>query len=528
MVTLLHQSIERHAAERPTHVAFRCRGEELSYGDLHRRASQLARHLIGQGVHPMDRVGIFMGKQLAMPIALYGILAAGAAYVPIDPRSRLERLEFILRDCGIQILITDHTKMELLAKIASRGKTLLRHVVGLPESSAAGSLTSASWKSLRELPEPFPSPRPQEDDLAYIMYTSGSTGVPKGLMHTHRSGLAYARHAIDLYQVRPDDVLGNHAPLHFDISTFEFLAGPLAGATSVLMAEEELMFPSALPALIERERLTFWYSVPLALIQLASSPQLAEHDLSSLRWILFGGEPFPPKYLAQLMESLPSASFCNVYGPAEVNQCTCHIVNRESFDPDAPIPIGRVWDGARAVILVDHDQPAPAGQAGQLAVSSPTMMQGYWGRPDLNANAFHVEEPLPGFTRRYYRTGDIFRQDPDGTLHFLGRNDRQVKLRGYRIELDEVEAAFTAQSNVKEAAAFLSTLGGEEKHIVTAILPATAESFDPADALKLAKQRLPHYALPSRVEVLSDFPRTTSGKIDRRRLAESYETAPAS
>jgi len=522
MIALLHHSLARQAAQRPGRQAFRCRGDSLTYQELFTRSSQLAHALRELGLKPMERVGILMGKQIELPVATYGILAAGGCYVPIDPNATQSRIEFILRDCGIQILITSETRRRMVETIAGSGSTPLRHAIGLPEGTA-GLLQALPWSALETHPSSPPACETVEDDLAYIMYTSGSTGVPKGLMHTHRSGLAYARYSADLYNVGPDDVLGNHAPLHFDISTFEFLTGPYVGATSVLIPEEEIMFPAGLPRLIERERFTFWYSVPLALVHLVTRGDLASADLSSLRWVLFGGEPFPPKHLHALMKRLPHSRFCNVYGPAEVNQCTFYHVPSDFPDTSEAVPLGAAWPGARLLLVDEQDQPVEPGEPGQLLVASATCMQGYWARPDLNERAFFIEEPLPGFRRRYYRTGDMARFDSNGLLHFLGRRDRQIKIRGYRLELDEVEAAFTAQASVEEASAIAAPGEDGENQIRVFVLPRHAAAFEPADALLQARTRLPSYAVPGRLEVVTSFPRTATGKIDRTKLSRPHE-----
>lgn len=524
---LLYHSILKQADQQPSRQAFRCRGEILTRQDLLQQAAQLANALKTLGLHPLDRVGVLMNKEIRMPVAVYGVLMAGGCYVPIDPAAPQERVEFILRDCGIKILIASDSKRRILARIAAAGQTPLRHIIGLSEKAAA-RVEVLTWDGIARGDCNPPLNQGQEDDLAYIMYTSGSTGLPKGLMHTHRSGLAYARYSAQRYGVSAADVLGNHAPLHFDISTFEFLTGPYAGAVSVLIPEEEMFFPASLAKLIEREELTFWYSVPLALIQMLTRGELEKIDASRLRWVLFGGEPFPPKYLQGLVACLPGARFCNVYGPAEVNQCTYYNVPPGFVDTGQPLPIGTLWEGARGLMVDEDDRPVEDGETGELLISSPTMMQGYWGREDLNQRAFYLEEPAPGFTRRYYRTGDLFRRDPQGLLHFLGRKDRQIKIRGHRLELDEVEAVFTAQPEVLEAAAVTVRDGEGEKEIVLAVTLRQANGFDAGKALELARRRLPHYGIPSRIEVVPSFPRTTSGKIDRVELAKRYEPAPVS
>ncbi len=523
MIYLLQNSIAKHATERPNAAAFRCRDESLNYQDLFERSSQLANTLKNLGLKNLDRVGIYMNKGIEIPISVYGILSAGGAYVPIDPTLPSDRINYMLGDCEIEFLVTTQTKLRQVEKIAEGELSTLRFVIGLPENSIS-NIQSISWESVENFESIPPKTTTQEDDLAYIMYTSGSTGRPKGLMHTHRSGLAYARYSSSQYEVTPEDILGNHAPLHFDISTFEFLTGPYVGACSVIIPEEELVFPQSLIELIKHERLTFWYSVPLALVQMITRGNLKPGDLPSLQWVLFGGEPISPKYLEKLIQAVPNARFCNVYGPAEVNQCTYYNIPLDFRANETPVPIGSSWAGASLLIVDENDQPVRQNELGELLVSSSTMMQGYWGKPELNRNAFYIENTVSNFQRRFYRTGDLVRKDSQGVIHFSGRKDRQIKIRGYRVELDEIEAVFTAQREVEEAVAVVIDSESDEKQIVVAIIARPLETFDPKKASLIAKEKLPAYGNPNHIVELQTIPRTPTGKPDRIALAAQLPT----
>ena len=524
MHLLLHKSVDEAANHHGAQEAFRYQGASLDYETLAERSNRLANILIETGVRSMDRVGIYMLKGLELPVAIYGILKAGAAYVPIDPGAPPSRIRAIVEDCGIRHLVTNDSRARQAMRLAA-ALPGLEWVIGSGTGAAAGGTRSLGWVEVESAGAQDPGVRITEHDLAYIMYTSGSTGVPKGLMHTHHSGMSYARLSAKTYGVGPTDRLGNHSPLHFDMSTFEYLTGPLCGSTTVIIPEETTVFPVSLAELIEREKLTFWYSVPLALIQLVTQGEIERFDGSSLRWVLFGGEPFPPKYLWRLMRAWPQARFSNSYGPAEVNQCTYYHVPREDLDSSQPIPIGRVWEGAEGRIVDADDQEVAVGEAGELLIRAPTMMRGYWARPDLNETAFLIQEPLPNYQKRFYRTGDLVRDQGDGHLQFLGRKDRQVKVRGYRVELDEVENVLGALEEVAEAGAVAITTGEGERAIVAAISVTPGLDCDPSRVRRLCGERLPPYAVPQRIEVLDSFPRTGSGKIDRRTLAEDLQPA---
>ena len=260
MVYLLPQIVDRSAEKFSERKAFRYYGEALSYAELSSRSNQLARTLTSQGVRRRDRVGIFMNKCLEMPLAVYGIMKAGAAYVPIDPAAPAARLKYIFQHCGIQVLITQVSKLKILSEII--GETQLDCLVGIDETSDL-TIRSVPWQEdLPDIPEsisPLSFVGGCARSLAYIMYTSGSTGEPKGIMHTHHSGLSYAKLSAETYRLHEKDILGNHSPLHFDMSTFEFFSGPLKGACTVLIPEEYTKLPASLSNLIDDERVARLY-----------------------------------------------------------------------------------------------------------------------------------------------------------------------------------------------------------------------------------------------------------------------------
>ncbi len=521
MPYLLSQIIEKSASSNPDKAALRFNGKNLSYAELVRRADNLAWLLQDCGVRKLDRVGVFLNKSLETVVAIYAIMRAGAVYVPLDPRSPLSRLQFMLHDCGIRHLITHEAQLDAVKELVAH-ESLLTHIVGIPVISIEG-INAIAWEEIYAMPGSHPrDPGSMEQDLAYIMYTSGSTGNPKGLMHTHSSGLSYTRMSALTYDVRPEDVISNHSPLHFDMSTFDYFTSLLAGATTVIIPEAYTKLPASLSQLIQSERMTIWYSVPFALIQLLLRGALPSRNLSTLRWVLFGGEPFPPKHLKALMELWPHARFSNVYGPAEVNQCTYYHVPPLTED-DESVPIGKVWENACGLILDENDQEVSDGEIGELLVRTPTMMRGYWNRPDLNERAFYRRQLFHNYEEVYYHTGDLVQVQTDGNMKFLGRKDRQVKTRGYRVELDEVENALGNHPQVEEAAVF--AIPGEEgsQHIEAAVILKTGETVQEKELKSHLASLLPWYALPQRVLVLKEFPRTGSGKIDRRQLSQQAQ-----
>jgi len=287
----------------------------------------------------------------------------------------------------------------------------------------------------------------------------------------------------------------------------------------VIIKDAYTKLPASLSGLIEEEKLTIWYSVPLALVQLLLHGVLVNRDLSTLRWVLFGGEHFSAKYLASLMAIWPHARFSNVYGPAEVNQCT--YFNLETPPGiDHPIPIGQVWGNTEYKILSDDDSVAAPGTAGELVIRSATMMKGYWNNPELSRKSFYRTTDAAGQDQLFYRTGDLVNTDDSGWLILLGRRDSQVKIRGYRVEPDEIEAILKMHPGVQDAVVIATEKHEGEKELLAAVIPMPESNPEQAELLKHCRNILPPYALPQRILVVPAFPRTRSEKIDRRQIKE--------
>ena len=516
MVFLLPQAVTRSAERVPDQEAVRFAGQSLTYEELAAKSNSLAHVLLEIGVGRGDRVGIFMNKGLESAVSVYGIMKAGAAYVPLDPFAPVDRLNYAIRDCGIRFLVTNTTKSRALRQILAR-ENPLSTLVGIPDGEVP--LPSVPWDEVYRAPTgDVPDSGLTEQDLAYILYTSGSTGDPKGIMHTHRSGLTFVEWGVATYELRDSDRLSNHAPLHFDLSTFDFFASALAGATTVIIPEALTKFPVNLSKLIQAEQITVWYSVPFALIQLLLRGAMERFDLSSLRWVLFAGEPFPTKHLRALMTALPHARFSNLYGPAETNVCTYYHVPPLPEDSNEPIPIGGACANVEAMVVDEDDQPLPAGEVGELLIRSPLVMRGYWGQPEMTERGFFRRPVSSGYEDVFYRTGDLVELQADGNFKYLGRKDRQIKTRGYRVELDEVEVALLSYAGVEEAAVYPVPDGEGSNLIEAAVTAKPGTELETAALISHLSDRLPPYAVPVQIAVMETFPRTFTGKINRREL----------
>lgn len=496
-------------------------GTTLSYGALEEGSNRLARSLAAHGVRRGDRVALWLPKSPEAIVALHGIMKAGAAYVPVDPAAPPARLAFIARDCAVAGLVTLAGRAPALQEAFRDGAPM--RAAWLADDPTAGGAPAVAgvpavpWGALAaESGAGFDNPA-GADDLAYVLYTSGSTGEPKGVMLTHRNGLCFVDWAVRVFGVTRDDRLANHAPFHFDLSTFDLFAAALAGAPVYPVSARAAAFPAAVARQWAADRLTVWYATPSSLILMMTRGGLGGLDLSALRVLLFAGEVFPVKYLRELIRLAPRARFANLYGPTETNVCTWHDVTAPP-EGDAPLPIGRACPYDEALVLGEDLRPAARGEVGELWIRGASVMRGYWGRPERTARSLRDPD---GAGTPAYRTGDLVRERPDGALEFLGRRDHQVKTRGYRVELGEIETTLHRHPLVDEAVV-VAVPDDEIGHRLRAVIVAKPGAAIDAGALReYCAGTLPRYMVPETVEFRAHLPRTSSGKVDRRALAES-------
>jgi amino acid adenylation domain-containing protein len=522
MASLLHHLLSEAADRDPDHEAVRIRGRSLTYGELEVMADGIATTLAGSGVARGDRVGLHLPKSVEMVAAVYGVMRAGAAYVPLDPRAPAARIGVIANDCELAGLVTTPDRAATLLPLLERGD--LRTIILADDDGPTEVDLPVATVSFDEAITAGPDPRVGgiDTDLAYILYTSGSTGIPKGVMLSHRHALNFVRWCASVLDVGPDDTLSNHAPLHFDLSVFDLYLSALAGATVAPVAEELTYLGAELGAFVENEAVTVWYSVPSALILLARSLRSPD-QLASLRTVVFAGEVYPTPQLRRLQELVPRASLWNLYGPTETNVCTYYRVDQLPDDHVA-IPIGRACENTEVFAVTEDGRVAGVGETGELHVRGTAVMDGYWRRPELSASVL-VPDPRqlePG--QPVYRTGDLVRPGADGNYEFLGRRDHQIKSRGYRIELGDIEAALGADPTLAESAAVAVPHPEWGTAVVAWVVPRNGTAVDERTVRGRAARLLPRYMVPARVEVTDALPRTSNGKIDRQRLLASTAT----
>lgn len=505
---MLNNLLSQAAAADPAREALVGLDSRLTWEQFEHVTACVATGLREAGLAPGERVGIACLKDTQSYVAAHGILRAGGVVVPIDPMAPPLAAREVLAHAQVSALIGDARTIGPL-EAWSVSEVDLRCVM---VAGDIGDSRATDWQDVVDGDVSRFDPGTRPDDPAYLIYTSGSTGRPKGIVHTHASALAYAERAVSAHGLTSLDRVAGIAPFHFDQATFELYAAPLARAAVVVMGEPHIRFPASFTERSEAEQVTVWYSVPSLFQQVNDRGAVCDRDLSDLRLILYGGEPYPGGDLAALMAALPRASVTNVYGPAEVNECTNHPVRGLSVD-GGDISIGRPWDGVEVLVVDESGQSVGVGEPGELWVSAPTVMQGYWRDPDLTAAAMTSRADGPP----WYATGDVVVADREGQLWFKGRRDNQVKVRGVRLELEAVESVVADAPGVGHAVVGPAGPPGEASHLA-AVVSRVDDTFDPSIVRRWCAEKLTPIAVPRTIEVRDDFPLTASGKIDRARI----------
>jgi amino acid adenylation domain-containing protein len=513
-VANLADYIERSAASFPDRVAVVDPDETpVTYRQLDARAERFAAFLTSRGVGPGDRVALILPKSAVAVTAILGILKARAAYVPIDCTAPASRARTILADCGVKCVCVDARLRSGISEGCLGPDTVLVVVGGDP-----GVPSAVPWPEALEhnLPAPERAGR-SLDDLAYIFYTSGSTGVPKGVTLSQANALSFVDWCSSVFRPTAADRFSSHAPMHFDQSTLDFFVSLKHGASVHLIDDETGKDPKALAAFIERRRLTVWFSAPSILRLMTEYGNLGTHKCPDLRLVLFSGEVFPVKHLRQLTKFWPKPEYYNLYGPTETNVCTYFKIPLPIPDfRGEPYPIGRPCPYCNAKVMNGGGGIAAPGEEGILHISGASVFQGYWNRPEQTRMAFtHDANGV-----RWYSTGDVVREEDGEGFIYLGRRDRMVKRHGYRIELDEVECALYRHERMREAGVIaLPAPGGDTK--IVAYLAAAGEPKPGVLELKMyCGQHLPKYMNPDIFRFVDALPRTSTGKVDYQTLVK--------
>jgi len=480
-------------------------GEVTSYAQLDQLSNRIARFLVGRGLRRGDVVALFHDKSPAAFAAMLACLKAGLIYTNLDSDSPWERLRKILQTSEPKAIINGFLELPHPARLAE-GRA---PVINLRQPEIGAELQSLDFSESAHLADVTGA------DPAYIMFTSGSTGNPKGAVMSHTNLLHFIAWTQERFQLTTEDILSNANPIYFDNSVFDFYGAIFSGASIVPVSSQQTRDPRQLVEIINRMGCTIWFSVPSLLVYLLTTRALTANDFPSVRKIIFGGEGFPKPKLKQLYDLFGGgADLENVYGPTE---CTCicsahTIVPSDFADMQALATLGFLAANFDYEIL-------PTGEdmdAGELFLRGPKVGLGYYNDPERTAKVFVQNPRHRHFTDIGYRTGDLVRRDAKGRLNFVGRMDFQIKHMGYRIELEEIEAALNAVTGVKECAVIYRKLGdglGEIIGFATLARPKAPEKL-----IQDVAEIIPPYMVPKRVTVLEGLPKNANGKIDRLAL----------
>lgn len=499
--------------------------ESLTYAEIETQSDRLAAILIEQGCRPGDRVAMLMPKSPDAIVVMHAALKAGCAYVPLDPASPAPRIAHVIRAAEPLLILTVADQAGLLTELAKEVTLPGLGVIDaneFDEDGIAAGFGRSDWKSFDAS---FSMPSTTADDIAHLLFTSGSTGVPKGVMITHRNVEAFIGWALTEFGIKADDRISGHPPLHFDLSTFDIFGTFAAGAQLHLVPHSLNLNPRRLAAMIRDTGLTQWFSVPSALGLMTKFKAVEDGDFPELERLIWCGEVLPTPILRDWMQRLPHVRFTNLYGPTEATIASSYFhIPGLPADDAAPIPIGRACLDEELLVLDDELRPAPTGEIGDLYIAGVGLSPGYWRDPEKTAAAF-LPDPRSDDGARIYRTGDLARVDGDGLFHFLGRADSQIKSRGYRIELGEIETALGALPGISECAVVGVDLGGFEGTTIAAAFATDNGGELTAPGLrKQLLEALPAYMLPSRWLELPSLPKNQNGKIDRPALRARFET----
>ncbi|GHO46314.1 non-ribosomal peptide synthetase [Ktedonospora formicarum] len=498
----IQQLFEQQVERTPDAIALIDTDGSMTFNELNGRANQLAHFLLSQGLEQEAHIGVALERSRAQVITLLGILKAGGTYVPLDPAYPRERLRFMLEDAHIHLVLTQE-----------------KHLDALPLADAHAFCLDREAEILTQQPQENPLARTTGDSIAYLLYTSGSTGRPKGVLGTHRGALNRFQWMWNRFPFAPDEVCAQKTTLNFVDAVWETFGPLLQGVRIVLVPDDTLKDPQRFLDLLARECVTRLVLVPSLLrVLLESEPDLQARVPLLRHWIC-SGETLPLDLAQRFQTAMPQSRLLNLYGSSEVAaDATCY-----ELPPHAQqVLIGRPIANMHAYLLDAQRRPVPVGVPGELYIGGDGVARGYFERDELTRTVFLTDPLHPDSARRFFKTGDWARYLPDGNLEYLGRVDQQVKLRGMRLELGEVEAILNAHEAVREAVAIV-----REERLIAYVAPAKDQQVASEALRKHLSASLPAYMVPSLFVTLEKLPQTPNGKIDRRALPVPDATAQA-
>ncbi len=511
--------VQRAAGQTPDAVAVIAPDRTLTYAQLHAWSLEIAERLRNMGVQRGDRVAVYELKSAAAIAGILGILEAGAAYVPIDPEAPPSRMRFMVQHCGARVLMTSGGPFERLQGVYDTSPT---ESLVIPDDAEIEDAFCSSVVRRSDAPPSAPPPsdprHPSDSDLAYVLYTSGSTGAPQGVAVTHRQALSFVLPVARDLRFGVDDVVASHAPLTIDLSVLDLFGTFAAGAKLALIPEPWLDSVDKIGEFVESNRVSVWNSVAPALVSLIRGDAFAHRDVSGLRTIIFAGEPMSWRHIRQLRTQVPRAELVNIYGQTEAGLSCRFRVTSIPDEDDMPVPIGRPFHNYDVLLLDQEGNVVTTpNREGELLVISTAVASGYWNAPERTNSAFILNPLQPVLKQAVFRTGDRAVYDSRGQLVFRGRRDRIVKVRGYRVDLGEVESIAKVERSVEDAAVVAVPHPDVGYRLVLFVVSEKSEEQERFLREQLSR-RLPAYMLPNQIFFLTRMPKTRTGRLDSRAL----------
>jgi amino acid adenylation domain-containing protein len=523
---VLHHRLSARAERSPDGLAIAMADDTLTYAEAEAAANRLAALLRQLGTVDGDRIALVCPKSPATVVAMLACLKVGALYVPIDTATPPARIALILRAVEARAIFSVPEAVELLDALAAEGVVdAATPIISLEADEIVGDAVRSvasrtDWAMLDASPVDLAV---SDDHAAHVLFTSGSTGVPKGVVITHANVATFVDWAVRYFGIGPDDRLSGHTPFHFDLSTLDIYGTITSGASLHLVPAQTSIVPQRMAAFIRDTALTQWFSVPSVLSYLAKFDTVADGDFPDLRRVMWCGEVLPVPTLIHWMQRLPHVQFTNLYGPTEATIASSYYTMPECPRSETEqVPIGVACDGEELVVL-DGGVEADPKATGEIHIGGVGLSPGYWRDPEKTASVF-VADPRPGREgERLYRTGDLGWRDEDDVVHFIGRADTQVKTRGYRVELGEIEVALDSIDALRESAVVGVTSEGFEGTAICCAYVSGEHEVGPADIRAALAKRVPNYMIPSRWQGFDALPRNANGKVDRPHLRQMFE-----
>ena len=520
---LLSHLLENSAKKTPGKTAIRAGKNSITYKDLNDASSRLASLLLQCGSKQGDLIPVYLDKSISAIMSIFAILKAGAAYIPLDTKSPLNRVQYILDNSNAKFLITESSKIPTISCLHRQhpfSKVILvdnKNARNIEGQSDTVNITSFDPHDT-SVTGSFVTHRVSAETQAYVLYTSGSTGYPKGVVLSHRNALSFINWAYSYFGISDDDVFSSHAPLHFDLSIFDIFVSIKAGAEICLLPQSISSFPVSLGKFIETNNITTWYSVPSVLIDMLTHGNLSPLNLDHVRRIIYAGEPFPVKYLKELMTQIPEALYYNLYGPTETNVITFYQIDASIQEVNGDIPIGRACPYANIRVITEDGRIASEGEKGELLVNGDSLMIGYLNKPDLTSQTIKQVYLPNEEAEKYYFTGDIVEVLDGDNLRFVGRKDHMVKIKGFRVEIEEIEANLMRLDCIKEC---IVTAVERENYgsVLKAFVVLKEKGIDPMKIRTFLKDYVPQYMIPEEIRIVDSLKKNSRGKTERRILS---------